>query len=76
MIAGLGIAIVLSVLAFKVFVFAARLALSVLGWVFGALFSPLGLFGIAMLFLAWVLHQEREPPPPCMPAPSAQVVTM
>lgn len=53
MIAGLGIAIVLSVLAFKVFVFTARLAFSVLGWILGAVFSPLGLFLASILFMAW-----------------------
>lgn len=53
MIAGLGIAIVLGVLAFKLFVFTARLALSVLGWILGFVFSPLGLFLASVLFMTW-----------------------
>lgn len=63
MVAGLGIAIVLSLLAFKVFVFVARLAWSLVTWMLENVLQT----ALVVAVLAWLLwayeHRANKPPP-------------
>jgi len=67
MAAGLGIAIVLSLLAFKVFVLVARLAWSLLSWMLGNVLQT-ALVVAVLIWLAWAYEHRADKPKPDNPA--------